>query len=157
MKYSKFFIKYILVIVFLLNGCAVLSHISGDSTSKLESLPQSPFQQVFDYNVDDCFNKVLAFLKSQDSGVKVLKVNKYTYYILALVSRPTMEDIDGTFSANNADVLILFTPQNDKSTKIEINSLSSLFAEHTADKIFKELNPQQKMQPQPMQSGEAKD
>jgi hypothetical protein len=68
-----------------------------------------------------------------------------------------MEDIEGVFSANSADVLILFTPQNDKSTKIEVNSLSSLFAEYAADKIFKELSPQQKAPPQIMQQEETGD
>jgi len=148
MKVTNFFTKYLLIFIFLLSGCAVVDNIVGNSASTLERLPQSPYKQVFNYNVDDCFDKVLKFLKGWDAGARILKVNKYTYYILASISRPTLEEIESTFPANNADVIILFTPQDDKTTKIEVNSLSSLFAEYTMDKISNELNPQQKTQAQ---------
>jgi hypothetical protein len=140
-----------LCVIFLLSGCAILRNISGNSMSVLQRVTHKAQSDIFDYTLEDCFQKVLAFLKSERIEAEILRIDRRNYSILALVSRPSLENIDGTFAGNCADVAIFFMAEGNNKTKIRINSLSSLFAEYTLDKIFNELRPktEQKLQEEP--------
>ncbi len=149
MKISKFFLATnILAIIFLFSGCVVLRNITGSSLSVLQRVKDYTQSQAFDYEINDCFQRVLAFAKDEMAETEILKINRRKHAILLLVSRPTFEsiDMDGKFTPNNADVGIFFTQEGANKTKVEVNSLSSLFAEYTAEKIFAKLNPPQQLQ-----------
>jgi hypothetical protein len=145
MKISKIFstriLKVAFCLVFLANGCAVVSNISGNYMSRLERTKDYAKVEVFDYPLDECFNKVLAFVRKKEAGMEVLKINRRKYSMLLWVSRPMPEDVDGTFPVNTADVAVFFKAEGPDKTTVQINSLSSLFVEYSADKIFAELNP----------------
>ena len=140
-------IGIILLIVFIVTnlcGCSILSGISrgiaGHYMGGLEEARENGIAKVFNYNIDECFDKVLAILDSEAIDAIVLKIDRRNYKILASVSRPLLQDVDeSTFYANNADVGLFFTQEEQSKTRLEIASLSSLFVEHTAEKIFAEL------------------
>ena len=140
-------IRVILLIFFVvahLCGCGMLRSISSSITgcymAGLEEVRGSGQEQVFNYDIDECFDKVLAILDTAVIDATILKIDRRSYKILVLVSRPMMEDVDDSiFYANNVDVGIFFVKDGLNKTKVEIVSLSSHFVEHTADSIFPEL------------------
>jgi len=140
-------IGVILLIFFVvahLYGCGMLrsisSGIAGRYMAGIEETRGSGQEQVFNYDIDECFDKVLAILDTAAIDATILKIDRRNYKILVLVSRPMMDDVDDSiFYANSVDVGIFFTQDSQDKTKVEIVSLSSYFAEHTADKIFPEL------------------
>lgn len=139
---------FCLVFLFIFDGCVILRNATGSSISVLWRVKDYAQSEIFDYGIDDCFEKVLAFAKKGMEGTDILKIDRRKYAILLLVSKPTIEniDIDGKFEPNNADVVIFFTREDDNKTKVEINSLSSIFVEYTAEKIFAQLAPPQQAQ-----------
>jgi len=115
----------------------------------LEKVKNGVQSSVFDCAVDVCFQKVLAFVKGKMEGTQILRIDRRAPALLLLVSRPTLEEIEGNFAANVADTAVFFIKEGVNKTRIEINSLSSLFAEYAADKIFGELRPAQPKAAQP--------
>ncbi|MDD5618728.1 MAG: hypothetical protein PHG69_06510 [Candidatus Omnitrophica bacterium] len=124
------------------NGCAVLSAIRGNTLPRLERTKDNAKSEVFDCTISVCFEKVLDFVKNKMPDTEILKLDRRNYSILLLVVRPMMEDVDDSvFAANSADVAIFLAYAGDNKTKVEINSLSSLFVDYTAEKVFAELTP----------------
>lgn len=148
-------------VIFLFSGCSMISritrgatrNIAGTSISALERVKDGVQSSVFDCGVDDCFQKVLTFVKGKMEGVQVLRIDRQAPALLLLVSRPTLEEIEGDFAANVADTAVFFIKEGVNKTRIEISSLSSLFAEYTADKIFSELRPPPPKAAQPANFG----
>lgn len=128
-------------------GCSlprqIVENINGNYMDGLYSAKAQSLSQVCLYNIDECYAKVLDILNSNVIDAKVLKKNKYGYYILALVSADkSMEEIDSVFDANSADVGIYLSKVGPETTKVEIRSLSIVFVNYSAKKIFPELQKQ---------------
>jgi len=140
-------IRIIILIVFIVTnlcGCGIVrgiySGIAGHYMGGLEEARENSVAKVFNYSIDECFDKVLAILDSEAIDAIVLKIDRRNYKIMTSVSRPLLQDVDeSVFYANNVDVGLFFTQEEQQKTKLEIVSLSSLFVEHTAEKIFAEL------------------
>ena len=140
-------VRVILVIFFIVTslcGCAIFSNVAGSIAGNymkgLERARASGKSKVFNYEIDECFDKVLAILDSDAIDAIVLKIDRRNYKILTSVSRPILQDVDESiFYANNADVGLFFTQEEQSKTRLEIVSLSSLFVEHTAEKVFAKL------------------
>ena len=130
------------MIIFLC-GCTIFSNITdniaGNYMSSLERIRADGKTKIFNYEINECFEKVLAILDKEIIDAEILKIDRRNYSILLLVSCPMMEESDSIFYANSADVGIFFTPESADKTKVQITSLSSLFVDHTAEKIFSKL------------------
>jgi len=146
MKANIYRVGYLLTILYMivsLCGCTIFSNIAdniaGNYMSSLERIKADGQTKIFNYEINECFKKVLAILDEEIIDVKILKIDRRSYSILLLVSRPMIEEADSVFYANSADVGIFFTPESANNTKVQITSLSSLFVDHTAEKIFTKL------------------
>jgi hypothetical protein len=133
------------------SGCSmprkVVENTLGNYMDGLNNDDVSSLSQIFTYEIDDCFEKILAIVKDSaiDSvtDVVVLKIDRRNYSMLILVSRePSLEDVDSIFDADGADVGIFLSSVGPDSTRVELRSLSSVIADHTAVKLFPELQKQ---------------
>ncbi|MDD5004954.1 MAG: hypothetical protein PHS93_00420 [Candidatus Omnitrophica bacterium] len=145
---KKYFTKLLLVFFVMITmcGCSILSNITrnimGNSISVLKRDRPNAKSRVFDCEIRTCFKKIVAILDFGIIDNQILALDKRNFTILVLVSRPTEEKSDDIpFNISNTDVGIFLTQESPGRTKVEISSLSSLFAEYTSDKIFQELQP----------------
>jgi len=135
---------FIIFVCLILSGCAIpkniVESISGNYMGGLKGDKASSISQVYVYSIDECFEKVLSILEGSVLKASILKKNKKSYSILALVSQQSsLEEIDSTFEANSADVGIFMTKVGPGTTKVEIKSWSSIISNYTAKKLFAEL------------------
>ncbi|MFC1709292.1 hypothetical protein ACFL2J_04460 [Candidatus Omnitrophota bacterium] len=150
MKHSKHYLVVILIIgltVLASNGCSipkrVAEHVSGNYMGRLEKDDIQGISQIVTLEMDECFQKVLALLKSNIIELEVLKIDRRNNSIMALVSQEaTLDDIDSVFDENSADVGIFLVSAGPRTTKVEVRSLSSAIADYTAMKIFPALQTQ---------------
>ena len=135
---------FIIFVCLILGGCAIpkniVESISGNYMGGLKSDKASSISQVCVYPIDECFERVLSILEGSVLNASILKKNKQSYSILALVSQQSLlEEIDSTFEANSADVGIFLTKVGPGTSKVEIRSWSSIITNYTAKKLFAEL------------------
>jgi hypothetical protein len=128
-------------------GCAlprkVVENISGNYMGGLNSEEAKTASQVCLYGLDECFDKVLAILQGDAIDATILKIDRRNYAILALVSTgSTVEETESLFDANSTDIGIYLTKIGPETTRVEVRSLSSVFTDYTAGKLFPELQKQ---------------
>jgi hypothetical protein len=142
--YKHFFVSLVLCLSIIFYGCSIPKRIAdnivGNDSEGLIKESASAKEQIVVYSLDECFDKVLAILGSKAISAQVLKTDRKQHSILALISRESLlEQSDGIFDTNNADVGIFLSRVGPQTTKVQVRSLSSVFVDYTSKIIFPEL------------------
>ena len=132
-KNYMFKITVLVLIVFLINGCAGITEFGktfwGSSTRVLQNARKDALSKTYERPYDVCFNAVKDILEENEARIFMEDQEKYTMLIM---------EIERCISTT--EVGIFFVEETPDMTKVEISSISPKAKRISSEFIFSALD-----------------